>query len=396
MKIALFPSSFAPHLGGVEELVRQLAHHLAAAGNSPRIYVNRWPKSLPRHEKFEGLDVRRYVFRVPERTIKQYAGAVLCGRSTLRNLCRDLRAHQAEVLHVQCVSSNAYYALQARRRLRLPLLVTLQGELTMDASGLFQRSRFAQDLLRQVITQADVVTACSGKTLEDAERFLGRALGAKATVIFNGASTQDFAKKETFPHPKPYVFAMGRLVTQKGFDVLMRAFAAAGISSHDLIIAGEGSERQALDALATSLPCSKSIYLIGRADHQKVVSLLNGASIFVLPSRSDEGLPIVCAEAMAAGKAIIATRSGGAPEAVIDGENGLIVAKEDDVGMTGALQRLLADRPLREKFEQRSLKRSQLFAWPEVTRQYTSAYAEALGRFQHRSISLRQERLSPT
>ena len=58
MNIALFPSSFAPHLGGVEELVRQLAHQLAADGHAPGVYTNRWPKDLPESERFEGLDVR--------------------------------------------------------------------------------------------------------------------------------------------------------------------------------------------------------------------------------------------------------------------------------------------------------------------------------------------------
>ena len=65
-RIALFASSFHPHPGGVEELVRQLAHAQTASGLEPTVVTMRWPKDLPARETFEGLAVVRFVFRSPQ------------------------------------------------------------------------------------------------------------------------------------------------------------------------------------------------------------------------------------------------------------------------------------------------------------------------------------------
>src|SRR5690349_19023151 len=121
MKVAFFASAFHPHVGGVEEVVRQLAHQLNATGQAPLIVTNRWPKGLAAEEMFEGLPVRRFIFRVPERSWKQMGGFLLYGDGTARDICRTLKEHGSEIIHVHCVSSNAYFALRAKRRLKLPL-----------------------------------------------------------------------------------------------------------------------------------------------------------------------------------------------------------------------------------------------------------------------------------
>lgn len=380
MNVAIFASAFHPHFGGVEELVRQLAHQLRATAHGPAIFTNRWPKDLPAAEEFEGLPVRRWTFRVPERTFRQLTTSFIFGASTLRSVLGELRAMRSEVLHIQCVSSNTHYALAARRALGLPLVVTLQGELTMDAGGLFQKSKFAQSLLRRALTEAELITACSGKTLSDAEEFYGQSFGDRGRVIFNGASLTDFATATPYVHPRPYIFAIGRLVPQKGFDVLLRAFADSGIASHDVLIAGDGPDRAELEQLARSLDLSGRVHFLGRCDRSKVPSLFRGASFFVLPSRTDEGLPVVCAEAMAAGKAIVATRSGGTPEAVLDQRTGFIVPREDAPALTTALKRLADDAALRESFEEAGRARATLFSWPVIAAQYAEAYREAVER----------------
>jgi glycosyltransferase involved in cell wall biosynthesis len=377
MNVALFPSNFHPHFGGVEELVRQLAHQLKREGHAPVVFTNRWPKDLPADEMFEGLPIHRHVFRVPERTWKQYGGAVLYGPSARRKVRRQLVEHGAEVLHVQCVSSNAHYALKAKRDLGLPLVVTLQGELTMDANQMFQRSLFAQDLLRRSLDAADVITGCSAKTLADGEAFYGKSFGGRGRVIFNAATTGDFEKSVPYVHGRPYILAIGRVVPQKGFDTLIQAFATLPAHDHDILLAGDGDQRGALEQLVRELGLQERVHFVGRADRVKVGSLFKGCSFFVLPSRADEGLPVVCAEAMASGKAIVATRSGGTPEAVIDGVSGLIVEKSDVAGLAAAMGRVIADGELRKRFAAAGLARAGEFSWPTVTGQYVEAYEAA-------------------
>jgi glycosyltransferase involved in cell wall biosynthesis len=380
MNIALFPSAFHPHFGGVEELVRQLAHELRRRGHHAIVLTNRWPRSLPAQETHEGIPVYRIPFRVPERCAKAKLSYCLTGWQMRLRMLRALRENRIELLHVQCVSSNAHYAMIAKARLGLPLVVTLQGELTMDAGQIFQRSDLARETLRRSLEVADVVTGCSGQTLADAEAFFGRPIPRPSRAIFNGASVDDFANAQPFAHGRPYVFAIGRMVPQKGFDVLLRAHAQSGVTSHDLLIAGDGPERPALERLAGALGLAERVRFLGRKDRGEVPSLFKGADLFVLPSRAHEGLPVVCAEAMAAGKAVVATRSGGAPEAVLHRQTGLIVDREDVDGLARSIAELCQDSGLRERFARAGQERAGLFSWPVITDEYEALYRELAGR----------------
>ncbi len=374
MKIALFASRFFPHIGGVEEVVRQMAHQERLHNEMPLIVTNQWPKDLPAVETFEGIPLRRYNFRVPERTWKQIGGTALFGPGTIRNLCGELRTYGAEMLHVHCVSSNAYYALWAKKILGLPLVVTLHSELTMDAGQLFQRSEFARGLLRRVLREADAITAVSCKTLEDAEAFYGASLGSRARVIYNGIQADEFAQGEAYVHPRPYLLGIGRLVPQKGFDVLLEAFAQANLPEHDLLIAGDGAEQAALEELARKLKIEKRVQFLGRADRTKTLALFRGCDFLALPSRADEGLPMVLMESLAAGKPVVASRAGGVPEAVLDGETGLLVPKEDVGALAQALQSVAGNRTLRDRLAAGALSRAQKFQWREIAKQYAEVY----------------------
>ena len=380
MNVALFSSAFYPSVGGVEELVRQLAHEQRRRGSHPLVVTNQWPRDLPASEEYEGLPVRRYPFRVPERSLRQYAGALLSGPGTLRRLCADLRAHRVDLLHVQCVSCNAHYALQAKRRLGLPLVVTLQGELTMDAGGLFQQSAFARDLLRACLTEADAITACSGRTLADAEAFFGRPFEERGRVVYNGIRLADFAGATPYPHPRPYVLGIGRLVPQKGFDLLLRAFAqavAAGERDTDLLLAGDGVERANLETLAAELGLGDRVRFLGRVDRPEAVRLFTGCRFFVLPSR-EEPFGIVNLEAMAAGKPVIATAVGGVPEIVTDGANGLLVPGENVEALATGMLHLLRDEPLRDRLAANASNAVRAFDWSAITDQYQAVYEQII------------------
>jgi glycogen(starch) synthase len=379
MKIALFASRFYPHVGGVEELVRQLAHQERLRNEMPLIVTNRWPKSLPAVEEFEGMPLRRYNFRVPERTWKQMGGAILFGRSTLMSLCSAIKAHGAGLLHVQCVSSNAYYALRAKRVLGLPLVISLQGELTMDATQVFQNSQFARSLMRRALTEADAITGCSAQTLRDAEEFYGQPFGDRARVIMNGVTLTDFTQGETFRHPRPYILGIGRLVPQKGFDVLIRAYAQSGITSHDLILVGEGSEEAELKRLVAELGLTGRVCMPGRADRAGAVAYFNGCSFFVLPSRM-EPMGIVLFEAMAAGKAIVASNVGGVPENVRHEETGLLVPGDNVEALSLALRRLESDTALRERLAVAGNRYVQDYDWARIAEQYAEVYKTVLSR----------------
>jgi glycosyltransferase involved in cell wall biosynthesis len=130
------------------------------------------------------------------------------------------------------------------------------------------------------------------------------------------------------------VTCVARLVERKGHDDLLRA--GAGLR---LLFAGDGPYRRRLEG--------RGAVLAGRRDD--VHEILAASDVVALPSRFGEGCPNALLEAMAAGKAVVAARSGGIPELVEDGVTGLLHRPGDVDGLRGALHRLAADPALRAR-----------------------------------------------
>ncbi len=390
MNVAIFASAFYPHTGGVEELVRQLCHEYVQQGIAPIILTNRWPRSLPGYELYEGIPVYRLAMRMPDWNLRVRLVHALTYPFTRWQMLRILRRHRSEVIHVQCASSNGYYALAAKKALGLPLVLSVQGERTMDAQGIYDRLPSFNRTLRELVAQSTAVTACSRDTLADLEQWWGQPFGSKSSVMYNGIRLDDFECSAPYSHPRPYVFAIGRMVKQKGFDVLIRAFAEADLQSHDLLFAGEGPEHAALCQLAEFVGMKDRVHFLGRTDRSKTVALFKGCSFFVLPSRM-EPFGIVNLEAMAAGKAIIASRVGGVPEVVLDGETGILVPPEEVAALATALRQLTTDAPLRERLANNGRRRALEFTWPKIAQAFYSIYSSAVtgksGRLPHISTT---------
>jgi glycogen synthase len=381
--VALFASSFFPHLGGVEELTRQLAHEHVRRGARPMVVTNRWPEDLPASETIEGLPVRREAFLTPERHLRPLARFVLEGRTAPRRLADDVKAHGARLIHVQCVSTNAYAARNVARRLNLPLVVSLQGELTMDADQVYQHSTVLPSLLRELFRDADAITACSRQTLNEAIAFTGIDPGARSHVVYNGVDLDEFTHVVPVKRDRPFVLGIGRHVPQKGFDVLLRAFAQLrrndALANHQLILAGDGAQHEDLRALAHQLDLDDHVDFVGRCDRAATAALFAGCSLFVLPSRH-EPMGIVNLEAMAAGRPVIACAVGGVPELVVDGETGVLVRPDDHEHLAHELGVLLAAPDVRARMGLAGLERVQQFSWPSIADQYADIYNSVLTR----------------
>ena len=389
MNIAIFASAFHPSLGGVEELVRQLAHALERAGHRAIVVTERWPRDLPAQQDFEGLSVHRFPFRVPvsgRSAAVRLRSQVMAGLSrprVNRQLAELLREREIDMVHVQCVSSNALYARTAAQRLGLPFVVTLQGELTMDAAQIFQNSPGARALMMDTLGAADAITGCSGQTVAEAQEFFGQPFGARARVVYNGIRLQDFEGVTPHAHAKPYILGIGRHVPQKGFDVLLRAYAQGRQSERQngrawpaLLLAGDGAQHAELKRLARQLELGNEVEFVGRVDRAGAVALFKGCSFFVLPSRH-EPMGIVNLEAMAAGKAVVASRVGGVPELIRDAENGFLVPPDDAPALSEALTRLVQDPALNARLGENGARYVRDFDWDAIATQYLDVYAAA-------------------
>ncbi len=373
--VGLFPSAYEPSLGGVEELTRCLAQELLGRGRHTTVSTMRWPPELPVRSVIGGVDVWRGRFALPEPEPRALARFAAFSPGLLASGLRFHREHGTALIHVQCVGNNALFALAFARLLRVPLVVSLQGELTMDATQVYQRSKVLPRLLRRLFLHADAITACSRQTLDEAIAFTGIDPGDRARVVYNGVKVREFTDASPEQRAKPYVLGIGRHVHQKGFDVLLEAFAgSAAAATHELVIAGDGPERAALEAAARAT--NADIAFVGRTDRARTAALFRGAALFVLPSRH-EPMGIVNLEAMAAGAPVVATRVGGVPELVRVGETGLLVPPDDASALRVAIDEVLGDPSLQASFGEAGQARARAFDWKAITDQYEAVYGAA-------------------
>jgi phosphatidylinositol alpha-1,6-mannosyltransferase len=148
---------------------------------------------------------------------------------------------------------------------------------------------------------------------------------------------------------KQIIISVGRLVHRKGQDRLIESIARlrAEFPEVHLILVGEGPHRERLESIARRNEVRDAITFVGRLQLEQLPLYLSIAEVFAMPSRDRlaglevEGLGIVYLEASGCGLPVIVGRSGGAPDAVIDGETGFIVDGEDVVSIADACAQLL-------------------------------------------------------
>jgi glycosyltransferase involved in cell wall biosynthesis len=189
-------------------------------------------------------------------------------------------------------------------------------------------------------------------------------------VLPNGI---DLRRTEPAPAHEPLVVGTAAILEhRKGVDVLLDAVARVGAPMR-VEIFGDGSLRGELEEQARALGVDAQFH--GRVDD--VRSQLEELDVFVLPSR-DENLPMALLEAMAAAVAPVATRVGGVPELVVDGESGLLVAVDDADGLAAAIGALARDPERREQIARRAAQRvADEFEAETLGRRMVSLYADA-------------------
>ena len=170
----------------------------------------------------------------------------------------------------------------------------------------------------------------------------------RTLVIHNGVDTDRFRPPARPLDQGPLMLVVvANLIPQKGVDVLLRAAARLPLDVWQLRVVGDGPEEQGLRRLAGELGIARRVEFTGLRDD--VPDLLRDADIAVHPARWQEALGNTVLEAMATGLPVVASGTGGIPELLEDGVDGLLVPPGDQAALTGALERLVFDPALRAR-----------------------------------------------
>jgi glycosyltransferase involved in cell wall biosynthesis len=209
-------------------------------------------------------------------------------------------------------------------------------------------------LVRPVLRAARLTLAAS-TALADA----ARALGAREVrVVGSGVDVPPFVREPAEP---PEILFAGRLSAEKGILELLDA-----VDGMPLTVVGDGPLRERVPQA------------VGFVPHEQLGPYFERAAVVAVPSRR-EGFGVVCAEAMAHGRPVVASAVGGLTDLVVDGETGLLVAPGDVCALRAALERLLGDAELRGRLGAAARERvRERFSWDAVTEATIAAYDEAL------------------
>jgi phosphatidyl-myo-inositol dimannoside synthase len=203
-------------------------------------------------------------------------------------------------------------------------------------------------------------------------------------LVTSGVDLERFTPGES---SEPFILSVGRLIERKGFDRLIEAFVAVAgeYPDYSLKIAGTGPQHGALVAAADRLAIADRIEFLGSPDDRELTRLYRSCTIFAMPNRTladgdTEGFGLIFLEANACGKAVIGGRAGGATDAIVDGETGLLVDGCDTDAIAAAMRRLLGDESLRSRLAEGGLRHARSHGWDRSAQVFLEAVRGEEGR----------------
>jgi glycosyltransferase involved in cell wall biosynthesis len=246
----------------------------------------------------------------------------------------------------------------------------------------FHPSWIRYRLVRFVYPRLDVVVTVSHATYASAMKHRARSSN---TEVIHSAVDLDRVKYlaaigDTYNVARPYVMGLGRLVPEKGFDSLIRAYTrlrAAGAEC-DLVIVGDGPEFARLNSLIHDLGVSNNVHLPGILANP--YPTLANAAVLCQPSRY-EGFGLAIVEALALGIPVVATDCpGGIAEILAHGEYGTLVPRQSERALSDALLTHLARPDEYRANAERGLKRAEVFSIDAAAREYAALLRRVVNR----------------
>ena len=347
MKILMPTADYPPIEGGISTLTRETARQLAELGHEVTIVAPRFD-GMEEFDRNEPVEVARY---------RGYGAGWLRIAPMLAASWPRLRETDL-VLGVN-VSYGGVIGLLGRKRFKKPYLAFAYAYEFLK----FKRNPAAAGILRRVYAQSAATVAISEYTRENLENFGVRAERIK--VIHPGANPAPPPDPEAVRRVKHKfaiedgrpILAVGRMVARKNHVVLVRAMPRVleRFPNAVLIIAGNGPTMQQTVQEAWRVGVRDNVVLPGRVSDADIGLLYDACELFALPTGQDvrgqvEGFGLVFSEAHAHGKPVVAGRSGGVVDAVIDGETGLLVDGSSHDEIAEAICRLMADPELARRF----------------------------------------------
>jgi phosphatidylinositol alpha-1,6-mannosyltransferase len=345
MKTLLVTNDFPPRPGGIQSFVHQLAVRQPAG--SVVVYASRWPG----WEKFDAEQ--------PFEVVREPTSMLLPTPRVARRAAELARAHECDTVWFGAAAPLGLLATGLRRRAGIVRAVAQ----THGHEAGWAALPGARTLLRRIGRGVDVVTYLGDYVRVRLDRALHgltdlQRLAPGVDVDAYHPDVDGSAVRDRYGlADRPVVVCVSRLVARKGQDALIRAMPLirARVPGAALLVVGGGPDRDRLRRLAQATGVSSDVVFTGSVSWEDLPEHFAAGDVFAMPCRTRnrgldvEGLGIVYLEASATGLPVVAGDSGGAPDAVREGETGYVVNGRDPAQLADRVAGLLADRDLAKR-----------------------------------------------
>ncbi|HVC36237.1 MAG TPA: glycosyltransferase family 4 protein [Candidatus Dormibacteraeota bacterium] len=266
-----------------------------------------------------------------------------------------------------------------------PMVIVIHG---LDVT---YPNSFYQAVIPRMINKAKIIFCISQATADQA---IKRGIAETKIKIIPLGMSDNYYQKATDLELRPslninptakVLITVGRLVKRKGIAWFIEKVMPSLVAQNRkllYLVAGEGSQRPAIEQAITLSHLDQNVRLLGRVSDQQLSVLYNGADIFVMPNikvlGDMEGFGLVCLEAAIAGLPVVASKLEGITDAITDGQNGILVTAEDARGFESAISHLLNPETARQLGQQARDFSLQKYRWSNVATAYLASYQALL------------------
>jgi phosphatidylinositol alpha-1,6-mannosyltransferase len=353
-------NDFPPRPGGIQAFLHSMALRLDP--DRVVVYASTWKRGREGAEATAAFDAEQ-----PFPVVRDRTTMLLPTPRVTRRACALLRAHDCTSVWFGAAAPLGLMAPALRRAGAERLIATTHGH----EAGWAQLPA-ARQLLRRIGEGTDALTYLGEYTRSRIAAALSEQAAARMVQLPPGVDEKTFhpgsggaaVRARLGLTDRPVVVCVSRLVPRKGQDTLIRALPRilAAEPGTVLLIVGGGPYRKDLERLAARTGVTGSVHFTGPVDWAELPAHYGAGDVFAMPCRTRrggldvEGLGIVYLEASATGLPVIAGDSGGAPDAVLDGETGWVVRGAEDTAPQETADRvitLLRDPELRHRMGER-------------------------------------------
>ena len=379
MKVAIIVKGFPPStVAGTEVATEHIARFLTGLGVEVHIITVHHPGEI-RLEKRDGYPIHRL------NTGDRWGQRI----RYFKDMERELRGIDPDIIHAQGLYSESYYALRIARKLGKKVIVFPRGSDVLEAGSLAKR------MLKKVLRDSDLVLTQTHFMRKRVEELAGRPLTVKIVPngidhsIFRTLNKGKLRMGSGFGMDAVLLLFVGRLVKKKCPDDVINAFcimlerisnnSTSPLTHMDvhLVIAGDGELREDIKKLVKGHRAWKSIHFLGAVEHAKVPEIMGYSDILVLPSYA-EGFPMTFLEALSAGLPILTSDDGANPEIIINGMNGLISPLHDIERLAANMEALVKDPATRLEMSKANRRMSEDYSWENIASRLLAIYSDVV------------------